>query len=183
MRFEGPGTLLRVFIGESDRFEGRPLYQAIVEKARSTGIAGATVLRGIEGFGASSHLHTSRILRMSEDLPVVVEVVDTEENIERILPAIDSMLDDGMVTLERVDVRTYRGSTRDSSAVEERLRMLRVHARSIPSSTDTLSALSDAILAAHEYGASVDALSEATGLDEVEIERVVGSQHGAGSEQ
>ena len=120
---------------------------------------------------------------MSEDLPVVVEVVDTEENIERILPAIDSMLDDGMVTLERVDVRTYRGSTRDSSAVEERLPMLRVHARSIPSSTDTLSALSDAILAAHEYGASVDALSEATGLDEVEIERVVGSQHGAGSEQ
>jgi len=85
MRFEGPGQLLRIFIGESDRFGGKPLFQALVEEARAEGLAGATVLRGIEGFGASSHLHTSRILRLSEDLPVIIEIVDTAENIERVM--------------------------------------------------------------------------------------------------
>lgn len=114
MRFEGEGKLLRVFIGESDRFEGKPLYRALVERARKEGIAGATVLRGIEGFGASSHLHTSRILRLSEDLPIVVEIVDTPEHIERILPIIDAMVGDGMVTVERVQVLTYRAASGDS---------------------------------------------------------------------
>jgi PII-like signaling protein len=112
MRFEGEGKLLRIFIGESDRFEGKPLFEAIVENARREGLAGATVLRGIEGFGASSHLHTSRILRLSEDLPVVIEIVDTEENIDRALPTLDGMVGDGMMTIEKVHVVTYRGSKR-----------------------------------------------------------------------
>ena len=110
MRFEGEGKLLRIFVGESDRFEGKPLYEAIVARARRDGVAGATVLRGIEGFGASSHLHTSRILRLSEDLPIVVEIVDTAENIERLLPIIDVMVEDGMVTVETVRVLTYRAA-------------------------------------------------------------------------
>ena len=110
MRLEGEGTLLRIFIGESDRWHGKPLYEAIVRMAREAGIAGATVIRGIEGFGADSHLHTARILRLSEDLPVVVEIVDTSENIERVLPRLDEMITDGMVTTERVHVLTYRSS-------------------------------------------------------------------------
>jgi PII-like signaling protein len=110
MRFAGEGKLLRVFIGESDQHGGKPLYQALVERVRAEGLAGATVLRGIEGFGASSHLHTSRILRLSEDLPIVVEIVDTTENIDRILPVVDEMVGDGMVTVERVEVLTYRAS-------------------------------------------------------------------------
>jgi hypothetical protein len=112
MRFEGEGKLLRIFIGESDRYGGKPLYEAIVLKAREEGLAGATVLRGIEGFGASSHIHTSRILRLSEDLPIVIEIADTAENIDRVLPEIDQMVGDGMMTLERVDVLMYRGARR-----------------------------------------------------------------------
>lgn len=112
MRFEGEGKLLRIFIGESDRFEGRPLFQAIVEAVRAEGLAGATVLRGIEGFGASSRLHTSRILRLSEDLPIVIEIVDTDENIDRVLPMLDGMMGDGMMTIEKAHVITYRGSER-----------------------------------------------------------------------
>ena len=113
MRFEGEGQLLWIFIGESDRYEGKPLYEAIVERARREGLAGATAVRGIEGYGASSHLHTSRILRLSTDLPVVVEIADTEQNIQRLLPIIDEMVLDGLVTLERVHVISYRGSRRD----------------------------------------------------------------------
>jgi len=112
VRFEGEGKLLRVFIGESDRFKGRPLFEAIVERVRVEALAGATVIRGIEGFGASSHLHTSRILRLSEDLPIVIEIADTEENIERVLPILDEMVGDGMITVERVHVISYRGSER-----------------------------------------------------------------------
>ncbi|HMK63803.1 MAG TPA: DUF190 domain-containing protein [Acidimicrobiales bacterium] len=108
MRLSGEGKLLRIFIGESDKWHGKPLYQAIVEHLRAEGIAGATVIRAIEGFGARSHLHTSRILRLSDDLPLVIEVVDTDENIQRILPALDHMVEDGMLTMERVDVITYR---------------------------------------------------------------------------
>ena len=108
MRLAGEGKLLRIFIGESDRWHGKPLYQAIVEHLRAEGVAGATVIRAIEGYGARSHLHTSRILRLSEDLPLVIEVVDTDENIQRILPVLDDMVEDGMVTLERVEVITYR---------------------------------------------------------------------------
>lgn len=100
--------LLRIFIGESDTYDGRPLYQAIVELLRREGLAGATALRGIEGFGKSSRLHTAHILRLSEDLPIVIECVDTRQNIEAILPGLDAMIGDGLVTMEPVDVRVYR---------------------------------------------------------------------------
>lgn len=108
MRIEGEGTLLRIFVGESDRWHGKPLYEAIVERARAEGLAGATVLRGLEGFGAHSRVHTSRILRLSEDLPVVIEIVDRPERIEAILPALDELVAEGLVTLERVRVISYR---------------------------------------------------------------------------
>lgn len=110
MKIEGEGKLLRIFIGESDRWHGRPLYQAIVERVRQEGLAGATVIRGIEGFGADSRLHTARILRLSEDLPVLIEIVDSAEQIDRILPVLDEMVGEGMVTVERVEVIAYRGS-------------------------------------------------------------------------
>jgi PII-like signaling protein len=110
MKIEGEGKLLRIFVGESDRWHGKPLYQAIVERVRAEGLAGATVIRGIEGFGADSRLHTARILRLSEDLPVVIEIVDSAEQIERILPVLDEMVGEGMVTVERVEVIAYRGS-------------------------------------------------------------------------
>jgi uncharacterized protein len=112
VKLEGEGKLLRIFVGESDRHEGRPLYQAIVERVRAEGLAGATVLRGIEGFGADSRIHTSRILRLSEDLPVVIEIVDTAEKIDAILPVLDEMVGEGMVTVERVQVIAYRSSER-----------------------------------------------------------------------
>ena len=110
MKIEGEGKLLRLFIGESDTWHGKPLYQAIVERVRADGMAGATVIRGIEGFGADSHLHTSRILRLSEDLPVVIEIVDTAERIDRIVPILDEMVSEGMLTLERVQIVSYRSS-------------------------------------------------------------------------
>ena len=110
MKIEGEGKLLRIFVGESDRWHGKPLYQAIVERVREEGLAGATVLRGIEGFGADSRLHTARILRLSEDLPVVIEIVDSTEQIDRVLPVLDEMVAEGMVTVERVEVIAYRGS-------------------------------------------------------------------------
>lgn len=100
--------LLRIFIGESDRFDGRPLYEAIVLLARQRGLAGATVLRGIEGFGADSRMHTARILRLSEDLPIVVEIVDEPDKIAAFLPELDRMVTEGMVTLEKVHVIAYR---------------------------------------------------------------------------
>jgi PII-like signaling protein len=110
VKLEGEGRLLRLFIGESDTWHGKPLYQAIVERVRKEGLAGATVLRGIEGFGADSHLHTSRILRLSEDLPVVIEIVDTPEQIDRVVPILDEMVAEGMLTLERVQIVSYRSS-------------------------------------------------------------------------
>lgn len=113
MRLEGESTLLRIFIGESDHWHGRPLYAAIVELVRREGIAGATVLRGIEGFGADSHLHTARILGLSEDLPIVIEIVDTAAHIARVLPQLDAMIGEGLMTTERVHVIAYRGG--DSS--------------------------------------------------------------------
>jgi PII-like signaling protein len=108
MKLEGAGKLLRIFVGESDTWHGRPLYQAIVERAHAEGMAGATVVRGIEGFGGSSRIHTARILRLSEDLPVVIEIVDSDEAISRVLPALDEMVTEGLVTLESVDVIAYR---------------------------------------------------------------------------
>jgi PII-like signaling protein len=108
MKIEGDGLLLRVFCGESDTWHGKPLYEAIVETVRAEGLAGATVIRGIEGFGARSRIHTSRILRLSEDLPVVIELVDRAEQIESVLPKLDEMIDEGMITLEKVQVIAYR---------------------------------------------------------------------------
>jgi PII-like signaling protein len=102
------GHLLRIFIGEDDHHEGLPLYEWIVREARRTGLAGATVLRGLEGFGAHSRLHTAKILRLSSDLPIVVEIVDTMEKIEKFLPIIDDVIDEGLATLERVQIRFYR---------------------------------------------------------------------------
>jgi PII-like signaling protein len=102
--------LLRIFIGESDRWEHKPLYEAIVLKARELGLAGATVLRGPMGFGANSRLHTAKILRLSEDLPLIIEIVDTAERIQSFLPQLDLMMKDGLVTLENVQVIKYRGT-------------------------------------------------------------------------
>lgn len=101
-------VLLRIFIGESDHWHGRPLHLALVEKAREDGLAGATVLRGMEGFGAKSVIHTTRLLELSGDLPIVVEVVDTEEKINDFLEHVHEMVEDGLVTLERVRVVFYR---------------------------------------------------------------------------
>ena len=102
------GHLLRIFIGESDRHEGIPLFEWIVRKAREHGLAGATVLRGLAGFGAHSRLHTAKVLRLSADLPIVVEIVDTIQKIEAFLPIIDGAVTEGMATLEKADIRFYR---------------------------------------------------------------------------
>ena len=100
--------LLRIYVGESDTHGGKPLHTAIVETLRREGLAGATVFRGIEGFGRSSRLHTAHILRLSEDLPIVVECVDSLVRIEAILPVVEAMIGDGLITIQRVEVRTYR---------------------------------------------------------------------------
>ena len=102
------GQLLRIFIGESDRWGGQPLYEAIVQEARKRGLADATVFRGFEGFGAHSRVHTARILRLSEDLPIVVEIVDTEDKIQAFLPALDEMVKEGLATVEKATVLFYR---------------------------------------------------------------------------
>ena len=108
MKLPSEALLLRIFIGESDKVHGKPLYEVIVEEARRRGMAGATVLRGFLGFGASSRIHTAKVLRLSEDLPVVVEIVDAEERIEAFLPELDQMIDEGLVTLEKVRIIAYR---------------------------------------------------------------------------
>jgi PII-like signaling protein len=108
LKIEGSGLLVRIYIGESDQWHGRPLYQAIVERLHESGLAGATVLRGIEGFGANARIHTSRLLRLSEDLPILIELVDQEDRVRAILPELDGMVRDGLITLERVEVIAYR---------------------------------------------------------------------------
>jgi uncharacterized protein len=108
VKLPSEAELLRVFIGEGDKVGGRPLYEAIVEMARSEGLAGATVLHGLLGYGAHSRLHTAKVLRLSEDLPIVIEIVDTPERIADFLPQIDEMIEEGLVTLERVRVIAYR---------------------------------------------------------------------------
>ena len=110
MRLPEEAELLRIFLGESDRHNGRPLHEAIVLEARRRGLAGATVLRGIMGFGADSHMHTAKILRLSEDLPIIVEIVDTPDRIAAFLPDLDAMLQEGLITLERARVIAYRHS-------------------------------------------------------------------------
>lgn len=107
-RFKGERTLMRIFIGESDRYHGKPLYETLVERLRARGLAGATVLRGVAGFGASSTVHTDKVLRLSLDLPIVIEVVETEEAIQSVLPDLDEMIGGGLITLERARVIMYR---------------------------------------------------------------------------
>ena len=108
MKLEGEGKLLRIFIGESDRWQHKPLYEEIVRLARAKGLAGATVMRGIEGFGAHSRLHSARILRLSEDLPLVIEIVDTSDKVDAFIADASPMIEEGLVTLERVEVIKYR---------------------------------------------------------------------------
>jgi hypothetical protein len=110
MRIDGPALLVRIYIGEADHASGKPLYQAIVERLRERGVAGATVMRGIEGFGANAHLHTTRLLRLSEDLPVVIEVVDEAERLRAVLPELDALVGDGLITVQSVEVVAYRGT-------------------------------------------------------------------------
>ncbi len=107
------GSLLRIFIGEDDKHEGMPLFEWIIQKARKHNLAGATVLRGLEGFGAHSRVHTAKILRLSSDLPIVIEIVDAKEKIESFIPVIDTAITEGMVTVERVEVRFYRSGAKE----------------------------------------------------------------------
>jgi len=109
------GELVRIFIGESDRHEGKPLYEWIVQKARQMGMAGATVVRGIEGFGAHSRMHTAKILALSLDLPIVIELVDTPEKIDRFVDSIDHAILEGLVTVEKVQIRFYRAPEKGRS--------------------------------------------------------------------
>lgn len=108
MKLPEEGMLLRIFIGESDQYKGKALYEQIVIKAREMNLAGATVVRGIMGFGADSRMHTAKLLRLSEDLPVVIELVDTEENLKKLLPFLDETVVEGLITLEKVRVIKYR---------------------------------------------------------------------------
>ena len=108
MRIDGPALLARIYIGESDHLDGRPLYEVIVETLRAEGVAGATVLRGVEGYGRAARLHTASVLRLSSDLPILIEVVDREDRLRAVLPRIDAMVPEGLITLEHVEVIAYR---------------------------------------------------------------------------
>ena len=110
MRIEGQAKLLRIYIGETDRWHGQPLYMAILLKAREMGLAGGTVFRGIAGYGANSVIHTANILRLSEDLPVVIEIVDADEKIQAFLPVLDEMVKEGLILLREVEVVKYAGN-------------------------------------------------------------------------
>lgn len=112
MKLKGKQKLVRIFVGEADKWKGRPLYQAIVDEARALGLAGATVFKGQLGYGANAHVHTAKLLDLSIDLPVCIEVVDSETNVERFLPALDMMVDEGLVTMETVDVLIYRAEAK-----------------------------------------------------------------------
>jgi len=110
MKQSEKGSLLRILIGEDDRYKGRPLYEQIVLKARELKLAGATVFKGIMGFGADSLMHTSKILQLSEDMPVIIEIIDSEENINKILPFLDKTVEGGLVTLEKATIIKYSSS-------------------------------------------------------------------------
>lgn len=111
-KFEGERTLMRIHIGESDKWHGKLLYEAIVELLRKENFSGATVLRGVAGFGSSSVYHTDKLLRMSQDLPIILEVIESQERIEQILPRLDEMVEGGLITLEKVRVILYRAAAR-----------------------------------------------------------------------
>ena len=119
MKLPSEAELLRVFIGESDHYHGRPLYEAIVHEARSRGMAGATVLRGLMGFGAHSRMHTAKVLRLSQDLPIIIEIVDTPEKIQAFLPVIDGAIDEGIATVEDVHIQFYRSGNAASPSEPE----------------------------------------------------------------
>ena len=104
------GKLLRIFIGESDRHDGLPLYEWIVKKARADGMAGVTVIRGFEGFGAHSRMHTAKILRLSQDLPIIIEMVDTEEKVKNFIESIDGFIEEGLATIENIEIYFYRSN-------------------------------------------------------------------------
>ncbi len=108
MKLPEEGKLLRIFIGEGDNYKGKPLYEAIVLKARELNLAGATVLKGVMGFGANSRLHTSKVLRLSEDMPLIVEIVDTEEKLALLMPFLEETVSEGLITIENVRVIIYR---------------------------------------------------------------------------
>ena len=110
MKLSGEGKLLRIFTGESDSYKGKPLYESIVLKARELNLAGASVFRGIMGYGASSRIHSMKVLRLSEDMPILIEIVDTKENINKILPFLDETVKEGLITMENVNVVKYRHS-------------------------------------------------------------------------
>jgi PII-like signaling protein len=113
MRIPQEGLLLRIFVDENDTLHGRPLYEVIVKEAQKLGLAGATVLRGVMGYGATSHIHSARVLRISEDLPMVVEMVDEEENIQKLMPFLDEHVGEGLITMERVRVIMYRHDSKE----------------------------------------------------------------------
>jgi PII-like signaling protein len=113
MKLPDDGELLRIFIGETDKYKGKPLYEAIVMKARELNLAGATVFRGIMGYGATSRIHSIKVLRLSEDLPVIIEIVDTEDKINKLLPFLDEIVKEGLITMEKVRVIKYRHSKDD----------------------------------------------------------------------
>ena len=110
MKIPSEGKLLRVFIGELDKWEGQPLYEAIVLLARKNHMAGATVMKGFMGFGCKSHMHTAKLLRLSEDLPIIIEIVDSEEKINQFIPILDEMVQEGLITLEKANVIMYRAN-------------------------------------------------------------------------
>lgn len=110
MKIPAEGKLLRIFIGEQDKWQGMPLYESIVNLARKENLAGATVIKGCMGFGCKSHMHTAKILRLSEDLPLIIEIVDSEEKIIGFLPHLDEMVKEGLITLEKVNVIMYRAA-------------------------------------------------------------------------
>ena len=108
MKIPADGKLLRIFIGEADKWNGSPLYEEIVLLAKKNGMAGATAIKGFMGFGCKSHMHTTKLLRLSEDLPIIIEIVDSEEKINQFLPQLDNMVKEGLITLEKANVIMYR---------------------------------------------------------------------------
>ncbi len=108
MKLQGEAKLVRIFLGESDKWQGRPLYEAIVLEAKKAGLAGATVFKGFMGFGAHSRIHSAKILQLSEDLPILIEIVDSEEKIQAFMPTLDQMVREGLITMEKVEVIQYR---------------------------------------------------------------------------
>ncbi|MDD5745757.1 MAG: DUF190 domain-containing protein [Candidatus Omnitrophica bacterium] len=110
MKIPVEGKLLRIFIGEADKWQGKPLHEQIILLARQKGLAGATAIKGFSGFGCKSHMHTSKLLRLSEDLPIIIEIVDSEEKIMQFIPALDEMVREGLITLEKAQVIMYRAA-------------------------------------------------------------------------